>query len=56
MSAGKSNEYEYLNYAAPGQDPVASYGAANQAGLRSVSRKYDPDQIFQKGVPGAFKL
>ena len=55
-SAGKSNEYVYLNYAAPGQDPIAGYGVANQADLRRVSRKYDPDQIFQKAVPGAFKL
>ena len=54
--AGLSNEYVYLNYAAPGQDPIAGYGAANKANLRSVSKKYDPDQIFQKAVPGAFKL
>ncbi|CAO1597599.1 hypothetical protein XANCAGTX0491_001406 [Xanthoria calcicola] len=54
--ASLSNEYVYLNYAAPGQDPIAGYGAANKANLRSVSKKYDPDQIFQKAVPGAFKL
>ncbi|KAL8996344.1 MAG: hypothetical protein Q9169_004110 [Polycauliona sp. 2 TL-2023] len=54
--AGLSNEYVYLNYAALGQDPIRGYGAANQLNLRSVSKKYDPDQIFQKAVPGAFKL
>ncbi|KAL8881357.1 MAG: hypothetical protein Q9198_001429 [Flavoplaca austrocitrina] len=54
--AGLVNEFVYLNYAAPGQDPISGYGAANKANLRSVSQKYDPDQIFQKAVPGAFKL
>ena len=56
VKEGKSNEYLYLNYAAPGQDPIAGYGAKNQEDLRRVSRKYDPEQIFQKAVPGAFKL
>ncbi|KAL8813184.1 MAG: hypothetical protein Q9200_000451 [Gallowayella weberi] len=56
VKARLSNEYVYLNYAAPGQDPIAGYGAGNQANLRAVSRKYDPLQIFQKAVPGAFKL
>ncbi|KAL8952511.1 MAG: hypothetical protein Q9222_001579 [Ikaeria aurantiellina] len=54
--AGLSNEYVYLNYAAPGQDPVTGYGAANKAGLRRVSARFDRDQIFQRAVPGAFKL
>ena len=54
--AGLANEFVYLNYAAPGQDPIGGYGAANKANLRSVSQKYDTDQIFRKAVPGAFKL
>ncbi|KAL8894719.1 MAG: hypothetical protein Q9192_004101 [Flavoplaca navasiana] len=54
--AGLANDFVYLNYAAPGQDPIGGYGSANQANLRSVSQKYDPDQMFQKAVPGAFKL
>ena len=49
--AGLANEFVYLNYAAPGQDPIGGYGPANKANLRSVSQKYDPDQIFQKAVP-----
>lgn len=56
VKAGLSNDFVYLNYAAPGQDPITGYGAANKANLRSVSQKYDPHQIFQKAVPGAFKL
>lgn len=53
---GKYNEYLYLNYAAKWQKPIASYGANNVADLKAASAKYDPDQIFQKGVPGGFKL
>ncbi|TKA42876.1 hypothetical protein B0A54_07092 [Friedmanniomyces endolithicus] len=53
---GFYNEYLYLNYAAPWQKPIAGYGAANVANLMAVSRKYDPLQVFQKQVPGGFKL
>ncbi|KAI0006957.1 hypothetical protein F4779DRAFT_643667 [Xylariaceae sp. FL0662B] len=31
-------------------------GAENRQKLRDVSKKYDPDGLFQKGVPGGFKL
>lgn len=54
--AGKCNEYLYLNYAAKWQDPINGYGAAEKARLRKVSRKYDKNGIFQKAVPGGFKL
>ena len=47
---------EYLNYAASWQDPIASYGASEKKRLQRVSRKYDPAGIFQKAVPGGFKL
>ncbi|KAI0502855.1 hypothetical protein F5B22DRAFT_653566 [Xylaria bambusicola] len=48
--------FKYLNYAAPFQDPIGSYGAANVEKLRSASRKFDPDGLFQEGVPGGWKL
>ncbi|AEO64675.1 uncharacterized protein THITE_2037763 [Thermothielavioides terrestris NRRL 8126] len=48
--------FQYLNYAAPYQTPLASYGAENLEFLREVRRKYDPLQVFQKRVPGGFKL
>jgi hypothetical protein len=48
--------FKYLNYAAPFQDPIGSYGEANQTKLREASHKYDPDKLFQKGVPGGWKL
>jgi len=53
---GVFNEWIYLNYAARWQDPIQKYGAANVAFMKSVSRSYDPLGIFQKAVPGGFKL
>jgi len=32
------------------------YGAANKAKLLSVSRKYDPLRVFQRLLPGGFKI
>ena len=55
-SQGKYNRYLYLNYALQQQDPIAGYGPENQAFLRMMSRKYDPRGVFQKLVPGGFKL
>jgi hypothetical protein len=51
-----SNPYLYLNYAAPWQDPIDGYGADNKATLQKTSKKYDPSGVFQKQVPGGFKL
>ena len=53
---GVFDEWVYLNYADGSQDPIGSYGAESKARLRAVSRKYDPEQVFQKNVPGGFKL
>lgn len=52
---GVYNEYQYLNYAAPWQQPVASYGKDNVEFLRKVSQEYDPQGIFQRNV-GGYKL
>lgn len=54
--AGKCNEYLYLNYADKWQDPITGYGSAEKSRLQKVSRKYDKNGIFQKAVPGGFKL
>ncbi|KAK7953148.1 FAD-binding domain-containing protein [Apiospora saccharicola] len=48
--------YTYMNYAFASQNPIGSYGAENKAELQRVSRRYDPQGLFQKGVPGGFKL
>lgn len=53
---GIFNEWIYLNYAAKWQDPIQKYGAANVAFMKGVSKNYDPIGIFQKAVPGGFKL
>ena len=55
-NAGTDNGFLYLNYALNGQDPIAGYGRDNVARLRAVSRKYDPERVFQRQVPGGFKL
>lgn len=53
---GVWNEWVYLNYASQWQDPISGYGQDEVDFLRSVSREYDPKGIFQKAVPGGFKL
>ncbi|KAI3400702.1 hypothetical protein diail_1911 [Diaporthe ilicicola] len=53
---GTAVPYKYMNYAAPFQDPIGSYGKDNKARLQAVSKKYDPQGLFQKGVPGGWKL
>jgi len=53
---GTLNKYEYLNYSYKTQMPIQGYGADNVARLKAASRMYDPAQIFQKFVPGGFKL
>ncbi|PQE05921.1 oxidoreductase FAD-binding protein [Rutstroemia sp. NJR-2017a BVV2] len=49
-------DYVFMNYAAAFQDPISSYGAESKRKLQHVSKKYDPEGVFQKGVPGGFKL
>lgn len=55
-SRGTAVPFKYMNYAWGFQDPIGSYGEENKAFLQEVSKKYDPDGVFQKGVPGGFKL
>jgi hypothetical protein len=52
---GLLQKFQYLNYAAPYQRPLESYGDEELEFLESVSKKYDPAQILQKRV-GGFKL
>jgi hypothetical protein len=54
--AGGLHRFKYMNYADPNQDVFGSYGEENLVFLRATSRKYDPRGIFQKKVPGSFKL
>ena len=48
--------YIYQNYASSDQDVFSSYGQANKQRLIEISKKYDPNQVFQTLQPGYFKL
>jgi hypothetical protein len=54
--SGLFNEWKYLNYAASFQQVFKGYGSGNVAGLNRVSKEYDPRRVFQKDIPGGFKL
>jgi hypothetical protein len=45
-----------LNYCAEWQRPFESYGEENWQFLKEMSKKYDPEGLFQKGCVGGFKL
>ena len=51
-----SHRYRYLNYCAEWQRPLEGYGADNWRFLQGVSRRYDPEGLFQTGCVGGFKL
>ncbi|KAL9023593.1 MAG: hypothetical protein Q9196_007104 [Gyalolechia fulgens] len=46
--------YLYLNYAHAGQNVFGE--GKRKAWLQQMSKKYDPEGIFQRCVPGGFKL
>lgn len=53
---GTFNRYLDLNHANKNQNPIVGYGSQVHAQLIVVSRRYDPRGVFQKLVPGGFKL
>ena len=53
---GLYHPYKYMNYGWEGQKVIEGYGSESIAHLQKVSKKYDPHQIFQKAVPGGFKI
>ncbi|KAI1746614.1 putative FAD-binding oxidoreductase [Xylaria castorea] len=55
-SSGQHVDYIFMNDAAVTQNVIGHYGTVNVARLRAVQRRYDPREIFQKLVPGGFKL
>lgn len=55
-SIGQFKPFRYKNYAYPTQEVIDSYGQENVEFLRRVSRKYDSAQVFQRLVPGGYKL
>ena len=53
---GADHRYLYQNYADISQNVFSSYGEENLRRLSVISKKYDPEQVFQKLQPGYFKL
>ena len=53
---GSHNDWIDVNHADYTQDPFSSYGRENQQFLQRTSKKYDESQMFQKQVPGGFKV
>ena len=51
-----SRKFLYMAYANKGQGVIQSYGESNVQALREVSAKFDPRGVFQKKVPGGFKI
>ncbi|KFY11746.1 hypothetical protein V491_07077, partial [Pseudogymnoascus sp. VKM F-3775] len=56
QAAGLYDHFNYMGDAAGFQAVYPGYGAANEAKLLSISRKYDPTRIFQTLLPGGFKI
>lgn len=48
--------WRYLNYCGEWQRPFEGYGKENWQFLKGVSKRYDPEGLFQKGCIGGFKL
>ncbi|RBQ79996.1 hypothetical protein VDGD_04962 [Verticillium dahliae] len=53
---GTAHPYRFSNYAAEWQKPLQGYGKNNFRVLQDVSKKYDPEGLFQTGCLGGFKL
>lgn len=53
---GAHTPYIYLDYAAPWQDVIQSYGAENVRKLQRLRARVDPNQVFTKRVTGGFKI
>jgi FAD/FMN-containing dehydrogenase len=53
---GLHRDFIYMNYASATQDAVKGYGKENYDRLKAVAEKYDPDEVFQKLMPGYFKF
>lgn len=48
--------WRYINYSDKTQNPLKSYGPKNTKFIKDVAAKYDPKGIFQKQMPGSFKI
>ena len=55
-SLGVFDPYIYLNYAAPWQDVIPSYGEESVCRLQKLRAEVDPWEVFTRRVPGGFKI
>ncbi|KAK8113136.1 oxidoreductase- FAD-binding [Apiospora sp. TS-2023a] len=53
---GAVDSFQYVNYAAPWQQPIKSYGISSVGRLQQVREMYDPTHVFTDLVPGGFKI
>jgi hypothetical protein len=53
---GTAVDYLYLNYADKDQDPLSGYGIDKVQFMKAVAQKYDPFGVYQKLLPGGFKI
>lgn len=56
VARGLELEYLFANDASYSQAVLQSYGSKNMAKLKDVQKRYDPRLVFQRLVPGGFKL
>jgi hypothetical protein len=56
VAHGKEADFVYLNYADKTQDPLGSYGPENVGFMKEVAMRYDPGGMWERMVPGGFKL
>lgn len=53
---GLADRFLYLNDADEFQDVFASYGSENVRFLQKVKKVYDPEGVFEKLMPGGYKV
>jgi hypothetical protein len=56
QEAGLWDPFVYMGDATYFQDIYEGYGAENKQRLLDVSRKVDPERVFQKLLPGGYKI
>lgn len=53
---GLLHRFIYANYAHDEDNVLGSYGEEGIHNLKLASHKWDPEGMFQTGVPGGFKI
>ena len=55
-SKNQLGDWVYLNYALKDQEVLQGYGQANMEKISKAAQAYDPNGVFQKLVPGGYKI